>query len=70
VLDSETVVLGVDGVSDFNALLSGKYNDEVQLCAFDWLGATTTSEAPASPAQDQPRTPARAQARGHLRQHV
>ena len=30
-------VLGVDGVSDFNALHSGKHNDEVQLCAFDVL---------------------------------
>jgi len=25
------VVLGVDGISDFNALHSGKHNDEVQL---------------------------------------
>ena len=31
------VILGVDGVSDFNALHSGKHNDEVQLCAFDIL---------------------------------
>jgi bifunctional non-homologous end joining protein LigD len=35
VLDGEAVILGVDGVSDFNALHSGKHNDEVQLCAFD-----------------------------------
>jgi ATP-dependent DNA ligase len=27
----------VDGYSDFNALHSGKHNDEVQLCAFDVL---------------------------------
>ena len=27
----------VDGVSDFNALHSGKHNEEVQLCAFDVL---------------------------------
>jgi ATP-dependent DNA ligase len=31
------VILGVDGVSDFNALHSGKHNEEVQVCAFDIL---------------------------------
>ena len=36
-LDGEAVVLGVDGVSDFGALHSGKCNDEVQLYAFDIL---------------------------------
>jgi ATP-dependent DNA ligase len=34
VIDGEAVVLGVDGISDFNALHSGKHNDEVQLYAF------------------------------------
>ena len=37
VIDGEAVVLGVDGYSDFNALHSGKHNEEVQLCAFDIL---------------------------------
>jgi ATP-dependent DNA ligase len=37
VIDGEAVILGVDGISDFNALHSGKHNDEVQLCAFDVL---------------------------------
>ena len=37
VLDGEAVILGVDGVSDFNELHSGKHNSEVQLCAFDIL---------------------------------
>jgi hypothetical protein len=37
VIDGEAVVLGVDGYSDFNALHSGRHNDEVQLCAFDVL---------------------------------
>jgi bifunctional non-homologous end joining protein LigD len=37
VIDGEAVILGVDGYSDFNALHSGKHNDEVQLCAFDVL---------------------------------
>jgi bifunctional non-homologous end joining protein LigD len=31
------VVLGVDGIADFNALHSGKQNDQVQFCAFDVL---------------------------------
>jgi bifunctional non-homologous end joining protein LigD len=30
-------ILGVDGVSDFDALHSGKHNEEVQLYAFDML---------------------------------
>jgi ATP-dependent DNA ligase len=37
VVDGEAVVLGVDGVSDFNALHSRKHDDEVQLYAFDLL---------------------------------
>jgi ATP-dependent DNA ligase len=37
VIDGEAVILGIDGVSDFNALHSGKHNDEVQLYAFDML---------------------------------
>jgi bifunctional non-homologous end joining protein LigD len=35
VIDGEAVILGIDGVSDFNGLHSDKHNDEVQLCAFD-----------------------------------
>jgi hypothetical protein len=31
------VVLGIDGVSEFNALHSGKHDEEVQFCAFDIL---------------------------------
>ena len=37
VIDGEAVVLGVDGISDFNALHSNRHNDEVQLYAFDVL---------------------------------
>src|SRR4029453_7286797 len=37
VLDGEAVRLGVDGISDFDGLYSGKHNDEVQLYAFDIL---------------------------------
>jgi bifunctional non-homologous end joining protein LigD len=37
VLDGEAVILGVDGISDFNALHSRKHDEEVQFCAFDIL---------------------------------
>lgn len=37
VIDGEAVILGLDGISDFNALHSRKHNEEVQLCAFDVL---------------------------------
>ena len=37
VIDGEAVVLGVDGVSDFGGLRSGKHDAEVQLYAFDCL---------------------------------
>jgi bifunctional non-homologous end joining protein LigD len=37
VIDGEAVILGVDGISDFNALHAGKNNHEVQLYAFDVL---------------------------------
>jgi bifunctional non-homologous end joining protein LigD len=37
IVDGEAVILGIDGISDFTALHSGKHNDEVQLCAFDIL---------------------------------
>jgi ATP-dependent DNA ligase len=37
VIDGEAVILGVDGRSDFDALHSGKRNEEVQLYALDML---------------------------------
>jgi ATP-dependent DNA ligase len=37
VIDGEAVVLGVDGVADFDALYSRQHDDEVQLYAFDIL---------------------------------
>ncbi|WP_283810982.1 hypothetical protein [Bradyrhizobium zhanjiangense] len=37
VIDGEAVILGVDGISDFNALHSRKHDHEVQLYAFDIL---------------------------------
>jgi ATP-dependent DNA ligase len=37
VIDGEAVLLGVDGLSDFNGLHSRKHDDEVQLYAFDML---------------------------------
>jgi bifunctional non-homologous end joining protein LigD len=37
VLDGEAILLGVDGVSDFDGLVSRRHDDEVQLYAFDIL---------------------------------
>ena len=37
ILDGEAVVLGVDGISDFDALHSRQHDEEVQLYAFDCL---------------------------------
>jgi ATP-dependent DNA ligase len=37
VIDGEAVILGVDGNSDFDALHSGRHNEEVQFYAFDML---------------------------------
>jgi len=37
VLDGEAVILGVDGIADFNALHSRQHDYDVQLCAFDIL---------------------------------
>lgn len=37
VIDGEAVLLGVDGISDFNGLHSRRHNDDVQLYAFDIL---------------------------------
>jgi bifunctional non-homologous end joining protein LigD len=37
VVDGEAVLLGVDGISDFNGLHSRQHDDEVQLYAFDIL---------------------------------
>jgi bifunctional non-homologous end joining protein LigD len=37
VIDGEAVLLGVDGISDFNGLHSRKHDGEVQLYAFDIL---------------------------------
>jgi bifunctional non-homologous end joining protein LigD len=37
VIDGEAIIRGVDGYSDFNALHSGRQNDEVELISFDIL---------------------------------
>ena len=37
IIDGEAVVLGVDRISDFDALHSCRHNEEVQLCTFDVL---------------------------------
>ena len=38
-IDGEAVLLGVDGVSDFNGLHSRRHDDQVQLYAFDLLAS-------------------------------
>jgi hypothetical protein len=68
VIDGEAVVLGVDGVPDFNALHSRKHDEEVQLYAFDIL--TLDGEdlrPPLEPAQDQSGAAACPPTRRHLR---
>jgi ATP-dependent DNA ligase len=37
IIDGEAVVLGVDGIADFNPLHSRRQDEEFQLCAFDIL---------------------------------
>jgi bifunctional non-homologous end joining protein LigD len=43
VIDGEAVVLGVDGISDFNGLHSRRHDDEVQLYAFDMSSRSTAT---------------------------
>jgi hypothetical protein len=50
ILDGEAVVLGVDGVADFNALHSRKHDHEVQLYAFDVLALPAARPNEAEPA--------------------
>ena len=57
VIDGEAVVLGVDGLSDFDALYSRQHDEQVQLYAFDvyfgsamgildWLGQESQKKNP------------------------
>jgi hypothetical protein len=71
VIDGEAVVLSVNGISDFNALHSGKQNAEVQLAPSTcWRSTARTFGSPAVDAQSQPgETAARPRGR-HLRQSV
>jgi bifunctional non-homologous end joining protein LigD len=65
VIDGEAVLLGVDGVSDFNGLHSRKYNEHVQLYAFDVLASVgTTCARPLIDAQNILGTTASAPADG------
>ena len=56
VIDGEAVVLGVNGISDFDALHSGKHGAEVQLCAFGSAadGSRRSAEVAAVNAQGEP----------------
>jgi len=59
VLDGEAVLLGVDGISDFDGLYSGQHNDEIQLYAFDILAldGDDLRKLPLHPSEDQPCPP-------------
>jgi bifunctional non-homologous end joining protein LigD len=69
VIGGEAVVLGVDGVPDFNALHSRKHDEEVQLYAFDilTLDGEDLRPPPLESAQDQSGAATRATARRHFR---
>jgi ATP dependent DNA ligase domain len=72
VIDGEAVILGLDGIADFNALHSGQHNEEVQLCAFDVLAldGEDLREAAAVDAQDQPGALTSRPSRWHLHQPI
>jgi bifunctional non-homologous end joining protein LigD len=69
VIDGEAVVLGIDGIPDFNALHSRRQDEEVQLYAFDILALDGEDlRGPATEhAQDQSGAAVGAAARWHLR---
>jgi ATP-dependent DNA ligase len=68
VIDGEAIVRGVDGYSDFNALHSGRQNDEVELIAFDILAldGDDLRNLPLSMRKANLQRPARAPAGRHL----
>lgn len=71
VVEGEAVVLGVDGISDFNALHSRKHDEEVQFYASTSSpSAARTCGAAAVNAQDQPGAAAARQARRHVRRTI
>jgi hypothetical protein len=72
VIDGEAVVLGIDGVSDFNALHSRKHDAAVQLYAFDALalGGEDLRQLPLSMAQDQSGAAAARPSQRHVRRAV
>jgi bifunctional non-homologous end joining protein LigD len=72
VIDGEAVILGVDGVPDFNALHSRKHEEEVQLYAFDVLAldGDDLRPLPLELAQDQSGAAVARAARRHVRRAV
>jgi ATP-dependent DNA ligase len=70
VLDGEAVILGVDGIADFNALHSRQHDEEVQFCAFDILveGGDDLRTLPLHLSQDEPSAAFSAPPRGYFRQ--
>ena len=72
VLDGEAVLLGVDGISDFDGLHSRKHNDAVQFYAFDMLVTDGERHPDAAPddEEDQPCPAAGAAGGRHLHQRL
>ena len=67
-IDGETVVVGLDGGSDFGALHSGRHNERAQFYAFDMLAGDGEDQRFA--AQNRPRTPAQAPHPRHIHRRV
>jgi ATP dependent DNA ligase-like protein len=69
VLAGEAVILGVDGIADFNALHSRQHDHEVQLCAFDILveGGDDLRKLPLH-LRNKPPAAFSASSRGYIRQ--
>src|SRR6476659_10756290 len=68
IIDGEAVLLGVDGISDFNGLHSGEHNAGAALCLrhAGWR-RRRHAQAAAVDAQDQSGAAAAGPRRGHLR---
>ena len=53
-IDGEAVILGVDGVSDFNSLHLGKHDEELQLSAFAFAFGPRLRENPFVNCRNEP----------------
>jgi ATP-dependent DNA ligase len=72
VIDGETVVVGLDGGSDFGALHSGRHNERAQFYAFDMLAGDGEGQRQLalSLRKTNSRTPAQAPHPRHIHRRV